>query len=296
MVLFPQPCDSHDEKHCEQILMKPWHFFSLVTFDLSNNSSEWMRSHFVLQLGKQLALFWLGHQMGQFLHPLQLNLESLSILFLCGLRLSLKRNGTIIAFEMKAIKAHDTLEQSFQYLFHRFCLNSSCSIFKWCWHYCGMCHSWWNWTDPQGSSRNYTCCLAYLAILECGKFEFIRERTQHGYQHLLMHGTQQRGQWFSSRTLTSSMIFQTMLLWLQMVTLEPLMIMWEHGLARTAAAVVHSVLSCSQYGNALTFQVAMQFALVLIAVGTCCEYTNIFPFSPLFKVSITFLISFDYHY
>ena len=26
--------------------------------------------------------------------------------------------------------------------------------------------------------------------------------------------------------------------------------------------------------------------------GYCCEYTNIFPFSPLFKVSITFLISF----
>ena len=27
--------------------------------------------------------------------------------------------------------------------------------------------------------------------------------------------------------------------------------------------------------------------------GACCEYTNIFPFSPLFKVSITFLISFQ---
>ena len=27
--------------------------------------------------------------------------------------------------------------------------------------------------------------------------------------------------------------------------------------------------------------------------GECCEYTNIFPFSPLFKVSINFLISFQ---
>ena len=31
-------------------------------------------------------------------------------------------------------------------------------------------------------------------------------------------------------------------------------------------------------------------------VQFCCEYTNIFPFSPLFEVSMIFLISFDYHY
>ena len=29
-----------------------------------------------------------------------------------------------------------------------------------------------------------------------------------------------------------------------------------------------------------------------LCCGMCCEYTHIFPFSPLFKVSITFLISF----
>ena len=34
-------------------------------------------------------------------------------------------------------------------------------------------------------------------------------------------------------------------------------------------------------------------AMSLRLGGLCCEYTNIFPFSPLVKVSITFLISFQ---
>ena len=45
----------------------------------------------------------------------------------------------------------------------------------------------------------------------------------------------------------------------------------RHDLARTVAGVVHDVLNCSSYSNSHGFQVAMQFVLVSMAVGTLCS-------------------------